>query len=58
MPTYQFQDKHTGEVFEQFMKISELDDFLKNHPDLNQIVTAPAVTGTMGKNTPQPKKKG
>ena len=57
MPTYHFQDKDTGYYLEQFMKISELDEFLDNHPNLMLLPSAPSVTGTMGKNTPMPKKK-
>jgi len=38
------------------MKISDLDTFLRDHPELMQVVTAPAVVGTMGKNTPMKKK--
>jgi hypothetical protein len=56
MPTYHFQNKETSEVLEQFLKISELDEFLNNHPEFIQVVTAPAVVGTMGKNTPLKKK--
>lgn len=34
MPTYQFLNKSTGEIIEQVMKISELDNFKKQNPDL------------------------
>lgn len=57
MPSYHFQDKDTGEIITEFLSISQLDEFLRNHPELIQIVSAPAVIGTMGKNTPV-KKKG
>ena len=57
MPTYYFQDKDTGESLEEFMKISELDEFLRNHPNLMLLPSAPAVTGTMGKNNPMYKPK-
>ena len=33
MPTYSFRDKTTGEEFDVFMSISELDQFLVEHPD-------------------------
>ena len=36
MPTYIFKNKKTEEVFEQQMRISELDDFKKNNTDLVQ----------------------
>lgn len=42
MPTYIFKNKKTDEVFEQQMRISELDGFKKNNPDLIQIPTAPS----------------
>ncbi len=57
MPTYKFQDKGTGEILEEFLSISELDTFLVNHPELLQVITAPAVIGTMGKNDPNYKPK-
>ena len=57
MPTYHFTDKDTGHSFDEFMKISELDDFLRNHPNLMLLPSAPAVTGTMGKNNPNYKPK-
>ena len=33
MPTYIFKNKKTDEVFEQQMRISELDAFKKTNPD-------------------------
>ena len=42
MPTYIFKNKKTDEVFEQQMRISELDEFKKTNPDLVQIPTAPS----------------
>lgn len=57
MPTYKFKNKETGELLEQFLKIEELDNFLKDHPEFVMEVTGPAIIGTMGKNTPIPKKK-
>lgn len=57
MPTYTFKNKDTGEELEVFMKISELDEFLLNHPEYIQLVNgAPMVTGTMGKNSYMKKK--
>lgn len=57
MPTYHFQDKDTGYTLTEFLKISELDDFLRDHPNLMLLPSAPAVTGTMGKNDPNYKPK-
>lgn len=43
MPNYQFKDTNTGEVFEKFMKISELDAFREANPHLQSIITAPMI---------------
>ena len=45
MPTYSFRDKGTGETFDVFMSISELDDFLYNHPELEKLLSAPHFLG-------------
>ena len=42
MPTYIFKNKKTDEVFEQQMRISDLDAFKKTNPDLVQLPTAPS----------------
>ena len=42
MPTYIFKNTKTEEIFEQQMRISELDNFKKNNPDLVQMPTAPS----------------
>lgn len=44
MPFYQFKNKETGEVIEQFMKISELDQFRESNPHLEKIPQAPGVS--------------
>jgi predicted nucleic acid-binding Zn ribbon protein len=41
MPTYTFKDENTGEVFDKFMKISELDTFREENPHLKNIIHAP-----------------
>lgn len=43
MPTYTFKDTNTGEVFEKFMKISELDEYSESNPHLEKIIHAPNV---------------
>ena len=45
MPTYSFRDKQTGETFDVFMSISELDAFLDNHPELEKLLSAPHFLG-------------
>lgn len=41
MPTYTFKDRNTGEVFDKLMKISEREEFLKENPHLESVVSAP-----------------
>lgn len=38
MPTYLFRNKETQETFEKVMRIRDLDDFKKEHPELEQLV--------------------
>ena len=42
MPTYIFKNTKTQEVFEQQMRISELDEFKTNNPNLIPVPTAPS----------------
>lgn len=53
MPTYKFLDTQTGDVFEKFMKISELDDFKKTHPHYESVMTAPNIVGGVGASGPK-----
>ena len=39
MPFYEFRNKETGETVNQLLKISELDDFKANHPELESHIT-------------------
>lgn len=39
MPIYSFENKKTGEEFNQEMKMDELEPFLKKNKDLIQIFT-------------------
>lgn len=51
MPTYQFLDTETNEEFEVLMKISEREEYLKNNPHIQPIISAPAlVTGVSTSN--------
>ena len=56
MPTYNFKNIETEEVFEVTMKIAELDDYKKNNPQMQQYLTkAPAtVYGTQNFNAKVP----
>jgi len=42
MPTYIFKNTKTDEIFEEQMRISELDEFKSKNPDLVQMPTAPS----------------
>ena len=37
MPTYRFYDTVTQEEYDEFMLISELDEYKKLNPDVKQI---------------------
>ena len=39
MPTYTFKNKSSGEVQEIVLRMSELDDFKSNNPELEQVIT-------------------
>ena len=46
MPTYDFRNKETGEVFERIMKIADKEQYLLDNPHLEQaLLSAPAFTG-------------
>ena len=45
MPTYTFIDTKTGEQFDKLMKIAEREQFLKENPHIQSVITAPAITG-------------
>ena len=48
MPTYNFIDTETDEEFEVVMKIAEREEFLKENPQVQPIVTAPALISGVG----------
>ena len=43
MPTYVFRNKETGEQFEKLMKISELDTFRVENPQLETVIQSPMI---------------
>ena len=43
MPTYNFLNKDTGEEFQLFMSMSELDTYLNENPHIQQTLTMPAL---------------
>ena len=45
MPSYDFENKETGEVEEHIIKISEYDQFLKDNPQLKRVyLSAPSIS--------------
>lgn len=39
MPTYNFRNKETGEEFTEFMFMSEIEQYLKDNPHLEQDIS-------------------
>jgi len=53
MPTYRFLNKNTNEEFEEFMSISELDEYLVENLHITQLVNgAPAISSGRGMGKP------
>lgn len=48
MPTYLFYNKETEQEESHFMKISELDEFCSNNPQLEKRITAPMISTGAG----------
>lgn len=48
MPTYEFVDLNTGEPFERFMKMVERDEYLRDNPHIQPMISAPAIIGGTG----------
>ena len=45
MPVYTFYNKDTDEYYDKFMKISERENYLSDNPQVESIITAPAIVG-------------
>lgn len=53
MPTYKFLNNETGEEFEDFMSISTLDEYLRENPNVTQLVNgAPLIHSGRGLGKP------
>ena len=53
MPTYCFRNNDTGEVHEEMMKMDDREKYLKDHPELTQVLEMPQiVSGTDGLRKP------
>jgi hypothetical protein len=48
MPTYNFIDTETGEEIEKFMSWTQREEFLKENPSIEAIITAPAIVSSRG----------
>ena len=48
MPIYIFKSTKTEETYEEFLSMSEREEYLKNNPDVIQVPTAPAVVSGVG----------
>jgi hypothetical protein len=48
VPTYSFRNKETGEEFDVFMKISELDEYIEQHPQYEKLLSSPVWNGAEG----------
>ena len=46
MPEYKFLNNDTGEEYLERMSISQLDDYLKDHPNTTQLVHGAPMIGT------------
>ena len=45
MPTYRFRDMNSGEEFDEFMSMSERENYLKTHPLIAQVPVPVAFVG-------------
>ena len=43
MPTYCFRNKQTDEHFEKFMSYSAREQYLAENPDIEVVISAPAI---------------
>ena len=48
MPTYTFENTKTGEVYDDFMSISEKENFLKKNKHIKQSITPINIIGGIG----------
>jgi hypothetical protein len=51
MPTYELYNQKTDEYFEEFMSISQKEQYLKDNPDIKQIPSAPNFISRSGERT-------
>ncbi len=44
MPSYNFRNKTTGEEFELVLAMSEREQYLKDNPDIEQLLSRPNIS--------------
>jgi len=54
MPTYTIENTLTGEVYDEFLSISDKEALIEANPHLKQIIGAPALVGGTGDRTRPP----
>jgi hypothetical protein len=54
MPNYTFENKKTKKTVIVEMKIAELDDYIKNNPDMEQVLTVPVLADPVGMGITKP----
>lgn len=49
MPIYEFRNKETGEIWEEFLSMSAREEYLAENPHVEQVISAPAlISGISG----------
>ena len=48
MPLYEYRNKDTGEVITKMVKIADREQFLKDNPDLEPMISAPKIVSDSG----------
>ena len=54
MPTYTFRNKNTGEVHNDFMSISKMEEYLKDNPDIVQVLNTLTIVDPVGIGVTKP----
>jgi len=48
MPLYEYRNKNTGEIITKMVKIADREQFLKDNPELESIISAPTIATEIG----------
>ena len=54
MPTYTFRNKNTGETWNDFMSISNMEKYLNENPDVEQMLTTINIVDPVGIGVTKP----